>query len=201
MIPRESKIWMRMPFVARKYFVILLMSFIFLLAFFPGDFDALWIFAVTLLVMALFETLFAFLVQRKTPGFKERFDLQEDHEYLVFKRSLFFGIYERYGINLARIFLWVIGFSFLVWMGGIGIARTTKDFAILDAQCPEMIVLRIYGDTMVTAPFDRQRKRVGQPLTILSLSKDTPMKLRKEYVGPLELTTDNIELTSFCDAT
>lgn len=50
---------------------------------------------------------------------------------------------------------------------------------------PEVVVLRIYGDYLVTAPFDRTTKQFEKKLSLLKISEMAEVPLTYEKAGPL----------------
>jgi len=48
-----------------------------------------------------------------------------------------------------------------------------------------MVVLRIYGDKMVCAPFDRSNGEVERSFVILKVAEDPDLVLHIDKVGPL----------------
>ena len=50
---------------------------------------------------------------------------------------------------------------------------------------PEMVVLRIYGDKMICAKFDRSKKELQKDIFILKASDDSTTSYKMETIGPL----------------
>jgi hypothetical protein len=56
-----------------------------------------------------------------------------------------------------------------------------------DSQRPEVVVLRIYGEYLITAPFDRSTREFEKKLYLLKISDMTKLPLTLEKVGPLKV--------------
>jgi hypothetical protein len=68
-----------------------------------------------------------------------------------------------------------------------------------DARCssgaaesprPEVVVLRIYGDYLITAPFDRPGHTFEKKLYLLKISEMATVPLTYEEIGPLKVKPD-----------
>jgi hypothetical protein len=54
-----------------------------------------------------------------------------------------------------------------------------------DGLRPEVVILRIYGEYLVTAPFDRADQTFEKKLYLLKISEMSTVPLTFEKVGPL----------------
>jgi len=54
----------------------------------------------------------------------------------------------------------------------------------------EMVVLRIYGDKLTCAPFNRTTKEVKRIFNVFKISEDSNLQLHLEKVGPLRLENE-----------
>lgn len=63
-------------------------------------------------------------------------------------------------------------------------AITRSEFLVTNTN-PPSAVLRIYGDMMVTAPFDKANKTVLKSFSILRTSDDPKLSLTLQEIGPL----------------
>src|SRR2546422_5608710 len=66
---------------------------------------------------------------------------------------------------------------------GWSLAREQVYYFVVPGQ-PERVVLRIYGDSIILAPFDRQTRRILPEYTVLRRTTGT-ITLREERIGPL----------------
>jgi hypothetical protein len=81
---------------------------------------------------------------------------------------------------LLIMLLWVLSTSYL--MGGRE-ARTRWEHYVKPGS-PELVVLRIYGDTALAAPFDRAQWKLGAETHIIKLEGDVTLRL--ENLGALK---------------
>jgi hypothetical protein len=74
-------------------------------------------------------------------------------------------------------------------LGGRADAQMKEEFQIVpqSSDVPELIVLRVYGDYLLTAPFNRSTKEVEKKLFILKVSEMGKTPLIMEKVGPLQV--------------
>ena len=78
--------------------------------------------------------------------------------------------------------LWLL----LVISNNAGDAAALKQEEFLVANTsPEMVVLRIYGDHLICAPFDRATKEAQRSYSVLNVADDPQLMVRLEKVGPL----------------
>ncbi|MCK4472257.1 MAG: hypothetical protein KAW49_10775 [Anaerolineae bacterium] len=83
----------------------------------------------------------------------------------------------------------IIGLVFLTTIllaRGVGgtLASSQQEFLVTSTS-PEMVVLRIYGDNLVCAPFNRSTGEVEQRFVVLKTAEDPDLMLALEEVGPL----------------
>jgi hypothetical protein len=91
---------------------------------------------------------------------------------------------KRLGVDIGLfLFLLLVG-GFLIHNAGRSKALTQRTFLVTNTS-PEMVVLRIYGDKMVCAPFDRTTREVDQSFVILKIAEDSHLMLHREEIGPL----------------
>jgi len=81
----------------------------------------------------------------------------------------------------------------ILWTTLIGCYFAGRDMAIRQVQflivraSSEMAVLRVYGDKLICAPFDRTTKEVKRTFTILKMAENPSLTLSPEKVGPLHI--------------
>lgn len=87
---------------------------------------------------------------------------------------------------------WALLFAFGVFglflSGGLGLRAASKqhEFFVLE-DVSNQVVLRIYGDTVISAPFDPCTKQILRPITVQRLSDITALRMREVELGPLGL--------------
>jgi multidrug efflux pump subunit AcrB len=74
----------------------------------------------------------------------------------------------------------------------VGIGKVTF---MVNKSSPEMVVLRVYGDKLICAPFDRTTKEVKRTFTILKTGDDPNLQLSLEKVGPLHVEKEPAEVS------
>jgi magnesium-transporting ATPase (P-type) len=89
--------------------------------------------------------------------------------------------------NFKILFFYTIFLSFMLLTlfiaGKISAERQSKFFVINDSE--EKIVLRIYNDILICAPFDRANKKIFLNFSIKKTSENS-ISLKLEKVGPLK---------------
>ncbi len=85
---------------------------------------------------------------------------------------------------LALVFV-VFFVIILAYDAGSFQAHTQTEFLVSDASTPEL-VLAIYGDTVIQAPFDRSKRTVKPEFDIVKISA-SPLHFRVMSVGPLTI--------------
>lgn len=92
------------------------------------------------------------------------------------------------GLNLSRliraIIIFVILYLFASWIGLVE-AQRQKNFLVIREPKP-LVVLRIYGDKFVCAPFDSKAGTVEKALYILDTPSPHGLWLDWQQVGPLK---------------
>lgn len=86
--------------------------------------------------------------------------------------------------KVTRWFLFVAGVLLFALAVGNGNAKTQKRF-LITKSAPELVVLRIYGDVMIAATFDRASKETLDGLTVMSMSEKKQLDFYNEKIGPL----------------
>ena len=82
-------------------------------------------------------------------------------------------------ITLALLIVLGLGFFF-----GRTDALHHQEFLVANTT-PETVVLKIYGENIVTAPFNRATKSVYKSFNILKLGHDKNLTLTLQNIGPL----------------
>jgi hypothetical protein len=94
-----------------------------------------------------------------------------------------------FGQDLAPLLLslvFLVSIINLMWPIGRMEASSKEEFPVIGGS-PEMVILRIYGDKLICAPFDRATKEVKRVYVILKIADDLNLKLSLEKVGPLHI--------------
>lgn len=89
------------------------------------------------------------------------------------------------GPRMMKVVLVVIVLLFASYIVGNANANRQKDFFVLNDP-PNYVVLRSYGDTLVTSKLDRAAKQTGSEFLFLRISNIERLKLTAERIGPLQ---------------
>jgi hypothetical protein len=74
----------------------------------------------------------------------------------------------------------------------VGHASAMRESTFLvHAQAQSRVVLRIYGETLVSSDFDRKTRKLKGRLWIQKISGDEPIALVEMEVGPLSRKDDD----------
>ena len=144
-----------------------------------------WKYWIVLLMMFLIFSGLQFLWPLKTQKDKstyiEKLEGQEQIEARVIGFSDIIAI--RFGRNIVLLIIFIILGILLSQSIGTAQAFNQSDFLVTNTS-PEMVVLRIYGDSLICAPFDRGTKEVQNSFKVIKVS-DSNLLLTLEKIGPL----------------
>lgn len=65
-------------------------------------------------------------------------------------------------------------------------AVNRTEYVVLNTV-PESVIIKIYGDKVVSAPFDREKRVLYKSFTVHRLGDDSGLTLSPQSVGPLEV--------------
>jgi hypothetical protein len=145
-----------------------------------------WILILIFLVIFLFlDFVFPVLTQRgKT--YVGKLESQEEFD------QQFTSFFSLLRAKLGNTALMIVA----VFLVGMYIASTAgtaeairQDSFLVTNTSPELVVLRIYGDNLICAPFDRASGEIEQSFSIIKSSGETGLVLKLENVGKLHVPT------------
>lgn len=90
----------------------------------------------------------------------------------------------------VTVFVWVQAGLVTSLIAGTLHAKLQTQFFVT-SNSPQTVVLGIWGDTVVTARFDRNTRTVKEDFTIIKISDHSPLNIRAEKVGPLRLEKED----------
>ncbi|MET0463737.1 MAG: hypothetical protein ABW007_11310 [Chitinophagaceae bacterium] len=94
-------------------------------------------------------------------------------------------IEKRLGIKQSKLTLAMLAMSMaIIYRAGENVAKIQRDFFVIDTS-PAMVVLRVYGDNMICAPFDRNAHEVKRSFSVRKIAEDPKLVMSLENVGPL----------------
>jgi uncharacterized membrane protein YiaA len=82
--------------------------------------------------------------------------------------------------------LWIIAGVYAALLIGTVHAKYQTAFYVSDGAA-ELVILGIWGDTVVAAPFDRSTRIVKRKYIVTKISDHSPLEFRTENIGPLKL--------------
>lgn len=145
-----------------------------------------WIWLLSLVAfLALLEFGLPLLTQRDKKSYREKLLGQEAIDARTSDLFDVFG--RRFGTWVLNVAMVMIMAILLSYTAGKGQANRQKEFLVL-ASSPETVVLRVYGDDLVCAQFDRATKEVQPNFFVIkrvTVSSDPRIQLNLEEVGPL----------------
>jgi|SRR5579862_5826810 len=89
------------------------------------------------------------------------------------------------GPTFLMAILLFVGISISRDLGSFEASRQVEFYVVPGS--PETVVLGMYGDTIVSAHFERNTKTVRKDFVIVKLSANPALNLRLEQIGPLHL--------------
>jgi len=151
-----------------------------------------WRESMGLLLLLAFFVLLEFglplLTQRDKETYREKLLGQEAIEARV--TDLFDVLGRRFGTLRVTIAMVMIMAILVSNIAGRGQAKGQEEFLVLPSS-PEVVVLRVYGDDLVCAQFDRITQEVQPHFFVIkrvTLPSEPRMQLNLEKVGPLRLS-------------
>jgi hypothetical protein len=104
---------------------------------------------------------------------------------------------QRFGANVTIIIITLVMVYLLSFFAGWGEGLKQEEFLVTNTS-PEMVVLRIYGENIICAPFDRSTKEIEGKFVVLKLAEAPGLVFSLEKIGPLrraELATSTLAPT------
>lgn len=143
----------------------------------------IWI-AVVMIMLAFLEFGFPLITQRHKIHYRDKLEAQEEVERQV-ETPIDRAIWRMGSTAIIIILCLWLGLSISYHAGHA--AALKQDEFLVATTSPEMVVLRIYGDKLICAPFERATKEVQRSFIVLKVAEDPKLMLRLEKVGPLRL--------------
>jgi hypothetical protein len=148
-----------------------------------GTHSSAWIGVVGVWAIFIFlEFVFPCITQRDKVTYLEKLKAQDRLDRR--RGDLLDYIAQRIGRPFITIMIFLGLITYLYYFAGYTTALKQSEFLVTDTS-PERVVLRIYGDKMICAPFDRITRTVEKNFVILKMSEDPNVALHLEKIGPL----------------
>ena len=138
---------------------------------------------IVLVMTGLLDYGLPLLAHRKAGDFKARYEAQAAIDQA--DPSFVVRLHRWLGFDVYFLFTSLLISCLLASTAGDAEALQQKEFYVTDTT-PEMVVLRVYGDTMIAAPFDRATKEVRKSSRLLKISEGGGPTLTLEEIGPLK---------------
>lgn len=150
-----------------------------------GGFRPWVIFGLVTLYFLFDDFVYPLIIQRGTGTYREKILAQQRLE--AKRPSITKMILGPAKDSREASFLLPISFFVLLSLpAGRYTARSKSYFYVL-SDSTDVALLKIYGDKVISAPFDRKAKEISRSLTIQTLSKQGQLKLSYEKIGPLKV--------------
>jgi hypothetical protein len=151
-------------------------------ALFPPIIDA-WPLLVLFLVILIFTQFVAPLItQRQIPSYKGKLEAQDR---VVRETPVLLDYFiKRAGITIVSLGILLVLFLGAMFFVGYNMAQRQTDFLVPSTH-QDSVVLRIYGDNLICAPFDIKTKEVEKTFFIIKLDDEPRPQLCLVRLGPL----------------
>jgi hypothetical protein len=136
------------------------------------------------LIGIFFEFLFPLLTQRGRGSYREKLVAQDELDART--KDLYSLLARRLGVGPYILMFSLLMALVVVYYAGQSAAMRQSTYLVTSTS-PEMVVLRIYGDNVICAPFDRNTGEVEPSFVVLKVGEDPELMLYSERVGPLDL--------------
>jgi len=95
----------------------------------------------------------------------------------------------RFGRHWSLVVVLFVAAFFAVLIGGDLEAAQREDYFVTNTV-PETVVIRVYGDNIICAEFDRKKKQVLPNFRIFKIGSDSGFEMSLEHIGPLTRITN-----------
>src|SRR3989338_3977635 len=132
---------------------------------------------------AFLEFAFPLITQKEEKTYKDKLKSQEMVEAQVDTLVDYASL--RVGRGGLKIIAWLALFAVISYSAGRAEALRKDKFLVIPTP-PEAVVLRIYGDSLICAPFNRETRKVQKSFFVTKVPEDSKLILKLEKVGPLQ---------------
>jgi hypothetical protein len=152
-----------------------------------------WIVILAVFVFFLFLQFVLPLLTQRGKTYAKKLEMQEDTDRQVV--DTYALIQRKFGNESLLIILLFLGGMLTASSAGMAEAIRQEEFLVTNTA-PELVVLRIYGDNLICAPFDRKTGEIEQSFSVIKNTGETGLVLRLEKLGQLQLAKPPITATS-----
>jgi len=147
---------------------------------------AFWFVALVVLLLSL-DILVPLWTQRHTKGFWNKMEADRDSSATTKQQPLVGQLSDRYGMFVVYIFIAIFVVFFLSYAYGVTRAGSKVNYLTLPSS--REVVLAIYSDKAVVAPYSGHR--FSRAFRIVKLGDDPTDQFRVQRVGPLKAKSLN----------
>lgn len=139
------------------------------------------IFPIFFIMIVFFDFGFPLITQRSHKGYRAKLEAQDkiDNE-----ETLLGLIMQPLGAGWRLFLVFILILTLLTYSLGRKNAINQKDFLVINTLSQPYAVLRIYGDKLICASFNRETKEIQGSFLIFEISKSN-LVLTVESIGPL----------------
>lgn len=145
--------------------------------------ESLWMIGMAVFLFFL-EFVLPLITERKVKGYLKKFIANEERDAYANKKSLFSIMFSEQSNNILIVFVVLIMIWIIAGMAGNSNAKLQRDF-LIPSTYPEAVVLRVYGDNLVCAQFDRSSKEIDNAFFVIRVDEVPKPRLTLNEVGPL----------------
>jgi len=142
-------------------------------------------YSIAPIYIIVFEVLWPLVVFRKRGSIRERFVACEKADNEALSRNIGSRVHAALGPVVYYLFFFALLGTFFASVAGRGKAVTQEEYFVL-SDAPNVVVLRVYGDKIIAAQFDRESKTVSAQLVIQEIGSEKLRLTREPKLGPLE---------------
>lgn len=144
-----------------------------------------WLLFFTLSIIILFEFILPLIIHRKHKDYQSKLDAQDKLDKEA--DTLFNIIIQR--INPRWILLLLAIFIMSVISESLGRYKAVKQekFFVINTSMGPAVVLRIYNEKFICAPFIKETKELQGSFFIINMPTQSELVLTKENIGPFKI--------------
>jgi len=121
--------------------------------------------------------------------FAERHQKRLQEEWAIHQRGLMYVARQAFGQRAYRLFFFAAFAFYLTAFCATAAAIHQRRFPVIKGSegTPDLVVLRTYGDVLITARFDRSAKTVESTFIVRHLTGESggPLTIAEENIAPL----------------
>lgn len=167
------------------YLVLFLVFFFLVMTYSFTVLEFSFIFAFFLLYFAILDFFGPCWTQKDIKGYRNKLDAQDKRDAEVMGKITFISKIGRPGLTLI-VFIALL--PILSYLDGRDNAVTQKEFLVPSIR-QESAVLRVYGDRLVCAPLDKEKREVTREFFFINIGDDPNLILTPQTIGPLKVSS------------